>query len=325
MRWKVEVARWFAGMLLSGVLLAGCGVGSNDGKIVFTSSRDGDFEIFVMDADGTGLQQLTYNVAGEFDPSWSPDGSKIVFTSNRRGRSEIFVMDADGTGVQQLTYNEYLQNLEYVQTYVDGSPSWSPDGSKIVFTSNRNGDFEIFVMDADGTGVQQLTDRYGDHYSDALPSWSPDGGEIAFGSMRDGRRMEIFVMDADGTGARRLTDIQESSCAAWSPDGSKIAFCSYDFYGNDPLVEGDFEIFVMNADGTEVQQLTDTEYDDRNPSWSPDGRKIAFARGPARPWGELSESEYWMRQAAFEIFVMDADGRNVVSLNQKGTRLDWGG
>ena len=138
--------RRFAGILLLGALLVGCGGGSEDGKIAFHSNRDGDGEIFVMNADGTGVQQLTDNNDSDYFPAWSPNSNKIAFLSDRDGDFEIFVMSADGTSVQQRTDND--DN--------DQTPVWSPSGKKIAFSSDRYGDSEIFVMNADGSNVISL-------------------------------------------------------------------------------------------------------------------------------------------------------------------------
>ena len=245
-----------------------------EGAIVFESDRDGDWEVFVMRADGTNQQQLTDNTSADRLPSWSPDGTRIVFESDRDGDYEIFVMEADGTGQQQLTDN----------TSADWSPGWSPDGTRIVFESDRDGDYEIFVMEADGTGQQQLTDN--SNY-DGVPGWSPDGTRIAFTSDRDGD-YEIFVMEADGTGQQQLTDNTSADWSAgWSPDGTRIVFASDR--------DGRFEVFVMNADGTNQRQITDNTSADLGPGWSPDGTRIVFASD---------------RDGDFEVFVMNADGTN---------------
>jgi Tol biopolymer transport system component len=124
---------------------------SPDGsKIAFESNRDGNFEIYVMNAaDGGNVTRLTNNTTGDFDPNWSPDGSKIAFSSDRDGNFEIYVMNAaDGGNVTRLTFNDAI----------DEFPNWSPDGSKIAFSSNRDGNNEIYVMNAaDGSNQTRLT------------------------------------------------------------------------------------------------------------------------------------------------------------------------
>ena len=118
-------------------------------QIAFTSDRDGEEEIFVMDADRSYVRQLTTNDVGDYDPAWSPDGKQIAFTSDRDGHWDVLVMDADGSNVRQLTTNDDG----------DGDPAWSPDGKQITFTSDRDGDLEVFVMDADGSNVISTTQK----------------------------------------------------------------------------------------------------------------------------------------------------------------------
>ena len=167
-----------------------------------------------MDADGGNQLNLTNNPLDDRDPSWSPDGKRIAFASGREGHfrgasgitSEIYLMDADGQNVQKLTNNH--KN--------DWYPSWSPDGKRIAFASDRKGDldnFEIYVMDADGQNVQKLTNNRKD---DSSPSWSPDGKRIAFFSYRDNNHAEIYVMDADGDNLENLTNNRHSDVSpAW--------------------------------------------------------------------------------------------------------------
>jgi Tol biopolymer transport system component len=205
---------------------------SPDGKrIAFSSDRTGGCcEVFVMNADGTGQAQLTHGggFAGAWSPdgkriafvdpqgqlvvmnvggtgatqltagrptAWSPNGRQIAFISDRDGDNEIYVMNQDGTGITQLTNDPASDEGDHA--------GWSPDGTRFVFSSTRDGgDLDIFVMNANGSGVTQLT--HNDFSADDDPSWSPDGKHIAFHSTRDGDE-EVFVMNADGTGVTQLT------------------------------------------------------------------------------------------------------------------------
>ena len=157
-------------------------------------------------------------------------------------------MNADGSGVTRLTDNPAI----------DVAPSWSSDGRRITFASDRDGDMEIYVMNTDGSGVTQLTDNPA---RDVAQSWSPDGRRITFASDRDGD-MEIYVMNADGSEVTRLTDNSVyDGVSSWSPDGRRIVFTSYR--------SGNYELYVMNADGSGVIRLTDNTGLDGKPSWPP--------------------------------------------------------
>jgi Tol biopolymer transport system component len=260
-------------------------------QIAFTSGRDGNWEIYVMNADGSSQTNLTNNPALDSGAAWSPDGSRIAFYSDRDGNYEIYVMNADGSGQTRLTNNPAVDNI----------PAWSPDGSKIAFYSGRDGNWEIYVMNADGSGQTNLTNNpAGDYWA----AWSPDGSKIAFTSLRDGN-WEIYVMNADGTGQINLTNNPASDdTPAWSSDGSKIAFTSYR--------DGNGEIYVMNADGTGQTNLTNNPALDLRPDWSLDGSKIAF------------DSD---RDGNEEIYVMNADGTGQINLTNNPAfdfSPDWG-
>jgi Tol biopolymer transport system component len=245
-----------------------------------TFAPGNDFEIFVMKADGTGITQLTDNEAQDFGPIWSPDGKRIVFFSNRDGADDIYTMNPDGTGVTRLT----------TDAFVWGVTAWSPDGKQIAFISYRDyvllgndGDLEIFVMNADGTGMTQLTDNNVDDEGDHA-GWSPNGKLFSFSSRRDGGDLDVFVMKANGTGVRQLTGIGgdgviDDDDSFWSPDGKQLAFHS--------TRDGDEEIYVMNANGSgkTVTQLTfNTGFADGVPAWI--GAKHRFSEGKEEDEGD---------------------------------------
>jgi Tol biopolymer transport system component len=230
---------------------------SPDGtKIAFHATREGNFDagydIYVMNANGTGQTRLTAGSENDYDPAWSPDGSKLAFTRCcPGGNAEIYVMNADGSGQTNLTNASSW----------DRTPAWSPEGSKIAFDSNRvDPDAEeIYVMNADGSAQTDLSNNPAQDYS---PAWSPDGSKLAFVSDRDDWNNEIYVMNSDGTGQARLTVRPGVDGApAWSPDGTKIAFQGYE--------AGNPEILVMNADGTGQVNLTNSPASERRPDWQP--------------------------------------------------------
>ncbi len=224
--------------------------------------------------------------------------ARIAFESDRDGHIindsfayEIYVMDNDGGNQRNLTNNPAD----------DKDPSWSPDGKRIVFMSNRDGHAkhgwltsDIYVMDNDGGNLQRLTnnDRF-----DESPSWSPNGKRIAFVGNRT-----IYVMDADGGNQQRLTEnrtIDESP--SWSPDGKYIVFMS--------TRVGNTEIYVMDNDGGNQRNLTNNDRVDESPSWSPDGKHIAFTS-----WENVGGNK--------DIYVIDNDGGNQRNLT-KHPDADW--
>ena len=235
----------------------------NNGKIAFLSDRDPDrdpdFEIFVMNPDGSGQTQLTFNTVMDLHPDWSPDGIKIAFVRGRGDDAEIWVMNADGSGQTQLTFNTDIG---------DFTPAWSPDGTKIAFVrGERDFNPDIWVMNAGGGGETQLTSKT--DMGDLHPAWSPDGFKIAFTRLNDFDN--IWVMDADGSDPTQLTSDTALGYynPDWSPDGTKIVFAKGGPDG------GHSEIFVMNADGSDPTQLTFNTDED----WFPDWQTIARAVG----------------------------------------------
>ncbi len=224
-------------------------------SIAFSSDRDGNIQIYVMNTDGSGVVRLAQTDAHDSFPAWSPDGRRIAFGSRSTLSNEIYVMNADGSDVSRLTYD----------VAGEGRPAWSPDGGHILFQSHLDGNVELIVMNADGSGVTRLTRNVID---DVTPAWSPDGRRIAFASgPRENR--DIYVMNADGSGVTRLTHNGGTDLfPSWSPDGRRIAFHSNR--------DGNMEIYAINADGSGVTRLTYNQAGNFSPAWSPDGLHIAF-------------------------------------------------
>ena len=233
----------------------------NGNKIAFDALCEVDFEIFVMNSDGSNQRRLTSSPDHDTEPAWSPDGSRIAFVSRRDGDAEIYVMNENGSDETRLTFSAGS----------DVSPAWSPDGKKIAFVSSRDGNEEIYVMNANGTNPVRLTV---DGSSDQNPAWSPNGQKIVFDSDRDlDYYRQIFIMNADGSNLGRLTTSDDSSNPSFSPDGKTIVFLVF----HNPHFFPRSDIFVMNADGTnQVAYFTGLQPANSSPSFSPDGRKILF-------------------------------------------------
>ena len=208
--------------------------------------------------------------------------SAIAFVTDRDGpdaigdfgNQEIYTMNPDGSEQRRLTHEKAADN----------SPTFSPDGKRIAFGSQRSGGFEIFVMNADGSDQKQLTHFTALGRGAIAPAWSPDGRRIAFVTRIS--PIAIYVMNVDGTGVTKVSDDGGgASNPAWSPDGRKIAFNS--------RRTGKPQLYLMDADGGNSRRLTSDDAADRLPAWSPDGKLIAF------------ESD---RGGEFKIYVMNADG-----------------
>jgi Tol biopolymer transport system component len=257
------------------------------GRILFVSNRNGNSEIYRMDSDGSNLTRLTNDTVKKFNPVSSPDGKRIAFASVVGNYPEIYVMDSDGSNLKRLTANEAY----------DYDPTWSPDGKRIAFWTNRDGgESEIYVMDSDGSNAINLTQNT---WEDFNPNWSRDGTRIVYVSDPQGYT-DIFTMNPDGSGITQLTnDSADEYGPSWSPDGTRIAF-----YSTRTLEEFD-HIYIMNADGSNEIQLTDsadlTEIGDgyAAPAWSADGMRIALA---------------CTRGGNSEICLMDPDGSNMRQL-----------
>lgn len=229
---------------------------SPDGtKIAFMNNYDGDYEICLMNADGTGVRQLTKNSATDTYPTWSPDGTKIAFASNRDGDFDIWVMNADGSQQTNITSDD---------PWVDDVPRWSPDGRWIAVTTDRYGGVSAELITPDGTTQATIGSV---QYATWFDSWSPDGKSLLVDSNRGGD-YDIYRYDISGTAPVQWDLLQAKIVsddnavegpAIWSPDGKQIALSSNR--------DGDFEVYVMNADGGPQRQVTHNTIDDVVLDW----------------------------------------------------------
>jgi Tol biopolymer transport system component len=278
-----------------------------NGRITFITAHGGCCNISTMNPDGTDVRQLTHEASGTaaFDPFWSPDGSRIVFdleTFGPRFHSQIWIMNADGSGQHRLLPDPW---------FVDYFPSFSPDGTRVVFNRCRP-DFEacaIYRINANGTGLTAIT-PFKVSVQDIAPAYSPDGSTIAFnGNGRGGVRLAVYLMNADGSNVRRLTRASLGAFAPdWSPDGSRILFSTHCCGLRQPTA-----IWAINVDKTGLKQLTfPGQRHDFSPSFAPAGDKIAFERDSP----DFSH---------FAVWVMNPNGTGLTKVqgNQEGEPR-WG-
>ena len=293
-------------------VLAGCA--TEGSRIVFTSDRDGNLEIYSISSTGEDERNLTQSNRDEHSPLLSQNRSLIAFLTGTSERSALEVMRTDGSERIQIANGELLSDHRWSPAgkrmaflgrhrdrkrvmvgYTDGSGSglltsieadevgdWARNGEYVAFALTEWDGQGIYVRNPDGVNELRLSDQ-----PDYSPRWSPSSRQIAFLSTRDGNP-ELYIMDADGTNVKRLTNTEGAEYdIAWSPRGRRILFVSEQ--------DGNPEIYSVANDGTDMTRLTYNTVVDNQPVWAPSGQLIAFV-------------SYLDGDA--DIFVMDADGSN---------------
>jgi Tol biopolymer transport system component len=275
--------------------IAACGpAGTEKPALAFVASdRDKNEQIYLVNANGSGLRRLVEDEGRSWSPAWSPDGHKIAYAHDKDGNWDIYVMDVSKGDVSRLTSDPGM----------DDTPAWSPDGSKIAFMSSRNGTFQLYSMDADGTNQQRLIDSK-EHAG--LPSWSPDGRKIAFiKALSKGEAVCILYVDS-GSQSCPLTEVYNVyHVLAWSRDGTKLAFSKGD------------GVYVSDVEDGSTKRLAWTAW---NPAWSPTGEQIAYINSPDTA-GDVVEGH-----PLNDLFVMNSDGTNQKAVGHLNSNwLVWDG
>lgn len=274
----------FGGLLLLIQVVAFVVLGDVRGpaRIAFMSDREGNYEIYIMEIDGSGVTNISNDPGADGLPGWSAAANAIAFLTTRDAESaSLYRMDAGGLELELIVQDPAL---------IAAAPIWSPDGEMLIYHNGDSQQVNILIADSSGEKLGEVStgsslNRFAD--------WSPDGEQFIFLSDRDGQSAVYLLDDLDGEPAA-LTDPQfASAMAVWSPDGEQIA------YATDR--DGDVEIYVIDMASRENTRLTDSPDLDLYPKWSPDGSKIAFIS---------------LRDGDPEIYVMNADGSNPVNLTR---------
>lgn len=256
------------------------------GTLVFQSDRSGNWDIFRVEADGSGLVQLTDDPSDDSNPAWSPDGTRIAFSSTRSGAGDIYVMNADGGELERLTDHRAYE----------GAPRWSPDGGSLLFEAEREGVSQIYRLDIDRRRSVRLTDSATRKLG---PVYAPDAQSIVFMELGPAG-WRLTLMDWESWGTQSLTEGASSCRPAFSPDGSMLAYVS-----SRAREKADVWLRQMGRQGEPVAWRVPTRPDAYNydPSFSPDGRTLAIASTRVR-----GEQEDW------DLFLVDVNGRGLMAL-----------
>lgn len=260
-------------------------------SIAYVSVESGIVEIFQMNSDGISSIKSTDKKGGYL--AWSPNGKHFAFyyKYDEKRTWSIHTMNIDGTNRKRLTHEKNKW---------DNSPTWSPDGKKIVFAraykdTDENWQKELWIMNSDGSGQTQIKSLEG-----GGPYFTTDGRLLFHSEFKD-KKNEISIADIDGNNIIHLTDNQaEDWHPEVSPDGKQVAFMSNR--------DGNHEIYVMNIDGSNQKRLTNNDVDDWYPSWSSDGSQLIFSS---------------QRDEVKNIYIMNKDGSSVRKIISNATSPTW--
>jgi dipeptidyl aminopeptidase/acylaminoacyl peptidase len=254
--------------------------------ILFASDRDGSFDVWLAKADGSDPAQLTTSSGDETFATWSPDGSQIAFSGSTGPDqdADLYVVGVDGTGLRRVTATDGQD---------ENAPVWSPDGSRLLFTVTEPGEEfgTVQVIGVDGTGARSLAEDA------AWGDWSLDGARIVYAAANESNpdEIRIRVMDADGSNQRTLgpESLVSPNEPTWSPDGRSIAFfASFGDPTSQNPAEWDYDLLVMNANGTGVRKVVDSEGNEHYlAAWSPDGRRLVYTADGFEMEGEIMSVE----------------------------------
>lgn len=257
--------------------------------ISFLSNENGDYDIFLIDTDGSILQRYTTDTMRKSMLTCAPKGYLFAYSSNEKGNPDIYKMDISDNKPIQLTQHAGKNIL----------PAWSPNGEWMAFVSDREGTQNIYRMDVDGLNLIRLTNQG----INGRPAWSPDSQMIAFDSQREGHHA-IYIMNANGGELKQLTeDLPLWSGCTWSPDGKQIAYPAGNFDR-----EG-VDIFTMDVDGNNIRKLTSmgSGFRSGNAAWSPDGKWIAYSAVRVAEWPN-PVNNFRLIFGGSTIYLVDSNG-----------------
>ena len=265
-------------------------------SIAFSSDRDGEKEIYLMDYDGFDQRRISGHRSISLSPAWSPTGDVLTYVSYFAGSGPAIYLADIATGKKSPVVTSGSLNT---------SPSFSPDGRRLAFARGLGANVEIFSCRRDGSELKRLTTSPG---IDTNPSWSPSGNELSFTSSRSGSP-QIYIMDVEGSNQRRVTfEGEYNDGATWSPDGTRLSYATR-------IQQNRFDIAILDLVSLGAQRITNGPGSNETPTFSPDGRRVAFAS--TRAGGNK-----------YNIYVMEARfGAEPVQLTFEGSNLapDWSG